>query len=116
MVLANVMSLLLPLKTWKNDELIDIINGLDYKNVELDYIKQIYENLIPNSIRHSMGEFYIRLVIKIILRDFKKHNNLENKFFLDPNVEPVLFYLIFLMNLRIKELIWIKFVVLILTQ
>ena len=69
-----------------NDELIDIINGLDYKNVELDYIKQIYENLIPNSIRHSMGEFYTPdWLSKIILGDFlKKHNNLENKYFLDP--------------------------------
>ena len=71
--------------TYEN-QLNEIIQKIDFTDVKLDYIKQIYENLVPNSIRHSMGEFYTPdWLSKIILKDFlNNHHELEKKYFLDP--------------------------------
>ena len=62
------------------------ISNFDFSNNKIDNVKNIYENLFPKSMRHSIGEFYTPdWLTKIILSDFiKKKINLKKKFFLDP--------------------------------
>jgi SAM-dependent methyltransferase len=62
------------------------LNNTYLKNRETDFIKEIFENIFPSSIRHSMGEFYTPdWLAKFVINNLTLNDHQAyNKTYLDP--------------------------------
>ena len=90
-------------------ELMALINFIDIKKGDFDFIKILFEKLFPREIRHSVGEFYTPdwLAEHVIEHGTANDNNPHFKTYLDPTCGSgtFLFSIIKKYNLKNKDII-----------